>query len=374
MKNLLLFSVLLFGGSFSFSQCPANISLFSQEDIDNFSTDYPNCTGADLRLVINGQNSNIQNLNGLSVLTLLESLELYDTQLTNFQGLNNLSRIFVFIRILNNDQLIDFSGMDALANISGFMDVYDNNLLSSFDGLDNLGGIDGKFVVGGNIGLQSLSGLNNLTNVGGTLSISNNLALEDISGLESLELVGSGAADEFRLFNNPSVTSLLGLENLTTINGNLRIEHNNSLESIAGLSSLESVIDLVKIRFNGQLTICSIEYICMNLTNPDIEFDISNNLTGCDSIEEIEAACTLSGTDIPLADQLLLFPNPVSEILQIHTSEGISLQKVTVYSLLGKELIATSEETIDFSTFSNGIYFVKVVTNSGNITKKIVKE
>jgi len=75
-----------------------------------------------------------------------------------------------------------------------------------------------------------------------------------------------------------------------------------------------------------------------------------------------------------LSERIRIYPNPVSSKLQIRTSEGISLLKATVYSVLGEELFFTLEETVNFSNLSAGIYFVEVVTNHGIITKKIIKQ
>ncbi|MDC7999600.1 T9SS type A sorting domain-containing protein [Aequorivita todarodis] len=69
-----------------------------------------------------------------------------------------------------------------------------------------------------------------------------------------------------------------------------------------------------------------------------------------------------------------LYPNPVSASFQIKTSKTISFEKATVYSTLGKLILETSENQINFETLSAGIYFVEVITDKGVVTKKIVKQ
>ena len=73
---------------------------------------------------------------------------------------------------------------------------------------------------------------------------------------------------------------------------------------------------------------------------------------------------------------LLLFPNPVKNILNIACEAMIS--KVSVYNLLGQELIDKSlnsdEGTIDTSTLPSGTYLLKVNSNNLIKTIKVIKE
>jgi|TARA_R100000479_G_scaffold85403_1_gene41517 uncharacterized repeat protein (TIGR01451 family) len=82
----------------------------------------------------------------------------------------------------------------------------------------------------------------------------------------------------------------------------------------------------------------------------------------------------LSVTEFSLEGLITLHPNPVSSILQIGITDKLTFQKVKVYSILGKELMASSEKQIDTEALSSGVYFVKVITDKGNVTKKIVKQ
>ena len=69
-----------------------------------------------------------------------------------------------------------------------------------------------------------------------------------------------------------------------------------------------------------------------------------------------------------------IYPNPVSDILNITVSETITFEKATVYNVLGQQLLDTSEKSIDVSAFSEGVYFVIINTDRGAITYKVVKE
>ncbi len=104
----------------------------------------------------------------------------------------------------------------------------------------------------------------------------------------------------------------------------------------------------------------------------DIYFDfnpaIVTNTVSTTVVENLGVA------EFGLDGMVRLYPNPVSSILQIKTSETIVFEKASVYSLLGKHILETSENQIKMESLSPGIYFVKVATDKGTVTKKIVKE
>lgn len=71
-----------------------------------------------------------------------------------------------------------------------------------------------------------------------------------------------------------------------------------------------------------------------------------------------------------------IFPNPIQNVMFLEsTSEP--LKEVTIYSQLGQELynikIDEINATIDLSSYSNGIYFVKVQVGNETIIKKVFK-
>ena len=85
------------------------------------------------------------------------------------------------------------------------------------------------------------------------------------------------------------------------------------------------------------------------------------------------AYSTLGLEVIDGSPKLTLFPNPVTNQLNI-TSENI--QKVEIYNISGTLLktIEKDPESIDVSHFSTGNYIVKVTTDKGVFSKKIIKK
>ena len=65
-----------------------------------------------------------------------------------------------------------------------------------------------------------------------------------------------------------------------------------------------------------------------------------------------------------------IFPNPTKEYLNIYCS---SLESVSIYNILGKELIRDSGNRINVSSLSKGVYFIKVSDGIKSSTKRFVK-
>jgi hypothetical protein len=68
-----------------------------------------------------------------------------------------------------------------------------------------------------------------------------------------------------------------------------------------------------------------------------------------------------------------MYPNPTSEILNIKLiDDTMTLQNIFIYNNLGQLISSTKEMTIDTSNFSEGVYFVQIITDKGNSSKKLI--
>jgi hypothetical protein len=83
---------------------------------------------------------------------------------------------------------------------------------------------------------------------------------------------------------------------------------------------------------------------------------------------------TLTVEEIILDDSSIsVYPNPASEVINISTRN--SIRNVEIFDILGKTVIRSeNSEQINVSNLQAGIYLVKVFTDKGQITKKIVIE
>ena len=84
---------------------------------------------------------------------------------------------------------------------------------------------------------------------------------------------------------------------------------------------------------------------------------------------------SLSVNDLIITNNLLLYPNPFSNIFRIE-SKKIQISKVEIYTLSGKQIkeINSNFHHIEFDNFNTGMYLVKIHTKEGVYTRKIIKK
>jgi len=234
---------------------PEGITFSSQDQIDNFQSNYPNCTEIEGNMIINGED--INNLNGLEMINTVGG-ELFigyygwagNPELTDLSGLENLHIIQGSLHMINNISLNNLSGLDGLIEIGGHLYI-SNNTITNFEGINNLMTIGGSLVIDDNYYLSSLSGLSSLNSIGNDLKITSNPVLSSLEGLNNI--------------NPSSITSL-------------EIKHNSSLSN------------------------CSIGSICNYLMTPNGPITIINNNSGCDSPPEIATSCGLTLPCLPFGN------------------------------------------------------------------------
>src|SRR5699024_4819888 len=73
--------------------------------------------------------------------------------------------------------------------------------------------------------------------------------------------------------------------------------------------------------------------------------------------------------------QISLYPNPVVNVLSITLPSSVELQSATMHDLLGKQTqVSISENnSIDMSQMAAGVYILKLETNQGTMTQKVIK-
>lgn len=414
MKKLTIFLVLVFLLQIRvYSQpcLPEGIIFSTQEEIDNFQTNYANCTEIEGEVIING--SGITNLFGLNVLTSFHgNLAIVDNvNLLSLSGLENINIIGGKLHIINNDSLINLSGINNintivdglwiwdnndlisisdLNNLSsvGYLRIQDNEKLNSLIGLQNIDTIGGQLRIQGNDLLTDFAGINNVSAIEGALIIQVNNSLTNLSGLENITSTGAGLViwgndslqsltgidnlnticGNIEIGGNSSLTNLTGLENVTSINGPITIIFNDELTNLAGLENIiASSISYLTIAYNSLLTTCAIQSICDFLVNPSGDVQINDNAPGCNSQEEVEQECLTIGSSIKITEpEFKIFPNPTKGKISILSNGYVSIKKVSIYNQLGQIVLQKSNniEKIDISTFDKGIYIIELLTDN----------
>src|SRR5690554_4725841 len=106
------------------AQCPPNgLELYTQSDVDDFATQYPNCTEVPIIYISSAGQSSfeaINNLDGLSNLTSVEGdFNIISTNITNLNGLSNLISVGGNFGLFNNNSLSNIEGLGDLIIVEG---------------------------------------------------------------------------------------------------------------------------------------------------------------------------------------------------------------------------------------------------------------
>lgn len=387
MKQILLnwcYAILLFSGTYSLKgQCPSSGILYldTQEKIDNFIIQYPNCTQIDGILKIQGLNNPISNFNGLKNITKTKGLQVEYTasptleglhnitsingslildnnqNLTNLSALNQITSVEALV-IISNNKLTDINELSKLTTVQYYVDINQNDLLASLSGLSNLTSIGDNFNLRYNNSITNLNGLQNLKKVG-SLKIELMQNLMNVDSLSNLtELTGSSNFPGLTIYGNSALSNIEGLIKLTTVaNKAISIGQNSKLTSLKGLDNIDpNSISEVYINSSPKLSACSVPSICKFISNGGTAY-ISENAAGCRSSEEITTYCTGS-TDCPIGNVILTSQADVDDFASTYPNCKTILGDL----IIGKE--TDSSNIINISALS------KIETVLGNIAIK----
>lgn len=77
----------------------------------------------------------------------------------------------------------------------------------------------------------------------------------------------------------------------------------------------------------------------------------------------------------PALNGVSVYPNPADDFLKLNLPQHVQVEKATLTDMTGKEIEASiSNNTIDVSRFTTGVYVLTLTTNEGFATRKIVKQ
>lgn len=195
-----------------------------------------------------------------------------------------------------------------------------------------------------------------------------------VSGVNPESMTDVGISTEIVAFDNATVDSVF-----STDNGSWA-----SLNGSVGPDTIDNKVLIAQVTTDGvlcfQLNIQigtpsgGVEnYVAMNPVGPEILFPALNYCSNVGVTDHENFASAM----------LLVYPNPVKDIVKVKVNpakqskkNSYSITDITGKTLLTKDLgtgSASYLDVIDFSGFSQGVYFIQL--NSGNTvtTKKIIK-
>ena len=178
-----------------------------------------------------------------------------DTHLESFKSFM-IAAASLFVLLLVLAGCGEDAGVDSTAN-----DDCEGNVLSGdrivrsredADALDKEGRCN--YTIAGDLEITRINrtlfeGLNQLSTVEGNLTIYDNDELKNFEGLNDLASVGGNVA----IHDNDELVNLKGLSFLQTIGGHFSVSHNDKLTAVDGLIKLNAVVGNVRIDNNNQL-------------------------------------------------------------------------------------------------------------------------
>ncbi len=301
LHSLILILILGLIPILGFSQCPPDSTFNSQTEIDALATDYPDCTSLGDLLI---EGNDITNLSGLAQIVRCTKLSI-----TNNPIITSLDGLYPNLEVggeFEYDTSVSIDNNSSLTSISAISEIYlnfvsfanvgisDNPSLSGLDGIQFVSDRHVGISISNNDALTNLAGINNLGNQE-YLSISGNDNLIDFTGLGSvsdLEALGVANNASLQSFNGANINNCNFQSISISNNPNLTDISSGFGENNSGSGALGN--NLV-IKNNLNLSVCNVEVICYKLTG-DYDsgmmfFDIQNNASGCNSIQEIEYSC-----------------------------------------------------------------------------------
>jgi hypothetical protein len=215
------------------------------------------------------------------------------------------------------------------------------------------------------------SGANNLAYVAKSSSAATwaGVTISNESGLENNIPVTSSNS---KMYVHTYVT---GSSN-TGIPVRLKIENNNDPTQSVETEAYTTVVDaweILEFDFNNEATGTAAlnENYPFSMASLFFNFGSAGDDQTVYYFDNISFGSPISlGLDSVSNESFKLYPNPVEDYLYIQSSDT-TIKNIDIYSILGKKIYSTSSENkLDMSSYSAGIYFIKVNNSTFKIFKK----
>ena len=222
------------------------------------------------------------------------------------------------------------------------------------------------------------------------ISLNGNL---DYSGIPFQVLTTNAGCDstvilDLSFYSNSSVTDLIeACDSYTWIDGNTYTSSNNTathtlINSVGcdSIISLDLTINESSTGTDTQTAVDSytwIDGITYTMSNNTATYILTNN-NNCDSVVFLNLTIKNSSfIDVNKNNKIKLFPNPSSYKITIEL-EGIEATDISLLNSQGKILLQKSgqfdEYDINLTSYTAGIYFLRIITSEGNKNIRFIKQ
>ncbi|HNP98888.1 MAG TPA: T9SS type A sorting domain-containing protein, partial [Bacteroidia bacterium] len=82
--------------------------------------------------------------------------------------------------------------------------------------------------------------------------------------------------------------------------------------------------------------------------------------------------CTSGLSQINSDEVIKIFPNPANSVLSVKLPEGVFKYKVELVNTLGESLLHSASNVMDISGIPDGIYLVRVHTDTSEFNRKMI--
>jgi hypothetical protein len=182
--------------------------------------------------------------------------------------------------------------------------------------------------------------------------------------------VGCDSSATLNLTVNPSpnTSNIVGLANATKLD--------TSSYSVIGLSGsvFNWIVSGAAIQSGAGSNQIQVKWLTTGIDTIKVT-ETSNQ--GCIGTQKSLFVTVSPGTginELKLLNQVIIYPNPFSEMIFISLLGNLKLEKAIIYDLLGKEIIISNKDEIDVSSLKSGEYLMMVVDTNGNsYSRKLIK-
>jgi len=103
----------------------------------------------------------------------------------------------------------------------------------------------------------------------------------------------------------------------------------------------------------------------------DFNAPIITNMVATEFVDDLGV-----NTVNPAKNQVVIYPNPTNNLLNIQPNRGVVLEEVTIYNLQGRKLLSFNKNLtqLNLETLSSGMYILNIQTSEGSINKQLVKK
>ncbi len=164
---------------------------------------------------------------------------------------------------------------------------------------------------------------------------------------------------------------------LDTVSISVKILNNGSVIDSGIWYGVQSIEDWTKITIPISQTL-------VDVTHTEIFIQGGHKVEPTDATSSLEVD-NLSLHYTPLANKNLalsqnkldIFPNPTSGVITIRCKgRDLKLQSATLYDWAGRKILESKQPILDLMSLDipQGVYYLRIITNKGNLTRKVVVE